>query len=665
MKRIAIYCRVSSDDQKEKDTIDNQVDILNTYIEMKDDLEKYDEYLDDGVSGTIPFQERNYGKKLIEDAKRGLFDAILVWKIDRFGRDTLSGLSAVELLRQYNIEIISITEPFDLNTPTGRFQFITYLNMAELERNNILDRMFLGATRAAKQGKWLGGIVPYGYYVNKDKYLEINEDEAVVVRKIFDMYVNDNLSSLDIAVFLNSSGIDCNYASRGTGKKNMTEKKSLWSTSTIQRILRSPTYMGIHEYGKRASRRKETIFREVPAIIPEEVFEKATYTRKENIKYSKRNSPNRNFLLRTMIKCGECNRTYYGIYYKNRSAVYSCSGKKTPAKKLYGVKCSNINVNADYLENYIWDKCKEILINYDNYKVKDHFDDNKCAIEKEISILNSSLKESDLEKSNILKLYRKNIISEVELEEQLTDIKNESDRLTKLINSTKEKLEIYNNKTAIIKSNEKLVEHYKDRIDILSEQEKIKIIRTFIKDITVTSIIEHGEKLPSINITWDMSNLIFESSSIQRLSLTHIKKIPSYYISENLHLFYGHKLIELRLKNNLTKRDLSKALNISEKTLKHIEEGKIKNPYYYYYIYCRHFNLSSNIYLDFNLIKTNDLSGKLEFIKAFYGLKSLKDIDMILNLRPGSISEYINGKNKNSNIETRIENKVAKLKRSE
>ncbi|GAA0107411.1 hypothetical protein UT300015_04700 [Clostridium tertium] len=146
--------------------------------------------------------------------------------------------------------------------------------------------------------------------------------------------------------------------------------------------------------------------------------------------------------------------------------------------------------------------------------------------------------------------------------------------------------------------------------------------------------------------------------------MTPAKKIPSYYISENLHLFYGHKLIELRLKNNVNKRDLSKALDISEKTLKHIEEGKIKNPYYYYYIYCRHFNLSSNIYLDFNLIKTDDLSGKLEFIKAFYGLKSLKDIDMILNLRLGSISEYINGKNKNSNIETRIENKVTKLKRS-
>jgi len=534
MKRIAIYCRVSSDDQKERDTIENQIDILNTYIEMKDDLEKYDEYLDDGVSGTIPFQERTYGKKLIEDAKRGFFDAILVWKIDRFGRDTLSGLSAVELLRQYDIEIISVTEPFDLNTPTGRFQFITYLNMAELERNNILDRMFLGATRAAKQGKWLGGIVPYGYYVNKDKYLEINEDEATVVRKIFDMYVNDNLSSLDIAVFLNGSGIDCNYASRGTGKKNITNKKSLWSTSTIQRILSSPTYMGLHEYGKRASRRKETIIRNVPAIVPEEIFAKAKSTRSKNIRFSKRNSPNRNFLLRTMVKCAECNHTYYGIYYKNRNAVYSCSGKKPTAKRLYGIKCSNLNINADYLENYIWEMCKKVLLDYDNYKLKDIPDDG-AVIEKELIRLNEGLKELNLEKSNILKLYRKDIINDTELEEQLADIKNESSRLIKLINATKEKLETFNNKTTIIKNHEDLVKYYKDRVEALTEQEKVEVIKLFIKEITISSTIDNGEKTPLVNIVWNMSNLLFEPSRIkgpykQKIRWKLVCSINSIYI---------------------------------------------------------------------------------------------------------------------------------------
>lgn len=190
MKKCAIYCRVSSDDQRERDTIENQVEILHSYIELKkEDLEFYDQYLDNGISGTISFEKRPEGSRLINDASKGFFNTVLVWKIDRFGRDTLSGLTAVEQLSKYNIEILSMSEPFDLNTSTGRFQFITYLNMAELERNNILDRMFIGATRAAKKGKWMGGIVPYGYIVNKDGYLEINEDEAKIIKKIFDLYV--------------------------------------------------------------------------------------------------------------------------------------------------------------------------------------------------------------------------------------------------------------------------------------------------------------------------------------------------------------------------------------------------------------------------------------------------------------------------------------------
>ena len=186
MKNVAIYCRVSSDDQKERETIENQVEILESYVEIRENLKIIKKYLDDGISGTIPFEERPEGKELLKDSTSGLFNTVLVYRVDRFGRDTLTGLSTIEKLRNNNIEILSVTEPFDLNTPTGRYQFINYLNMAELERNNILDRMFIGATRAAKKGQWLGGITPYGYRV-ENKYLVVDEEEAKVVKKIYDL----------------------------------------------------------------------------------------------------------------------------------------------------------------------------------------------------------------------------------------------------------------------------------------------------------------------------------------------------------------------------------------------------------------------------------------------------------------------------------------------
>lgn len=146
-------------------------------------------------------------------------------------------------------------------------------------------------------------------------------------------------------------------------------------------------------------------------------------------------------------------------------------------------------------------------------------------------------------------------------------------------------------------------------------------------------------------------------------NFTLAKKIPSYYICENLKVLYGQNLAELRLKNNITRNDLSNKLNISTYTLKCVEEGTLNNPYYYYNIYCRHFEMSSNIYLDFNLINTDNLIGKVTFLRAYYGLKSLKDLDRKLNLRLGSISEYLNNRLKSTNIEEIINFEVLKCKK--
>ncbi len=513
MKKVALYCRVSSDDQKERETIENQTDILKTYIEMKDELEIYDEFLDDGVSGTVPFKNRPAGKRLLADGKEGKFDAILVYKIDRFGRDTLSGLSAVELLRSFDIEIISLTEPFDLNTPTGRFQFITYLNMAELERNNILDRMFLGATRAAKQGKWLGGIVPFGYTVNKDKFLEVNEDEAIIVRKIFDMYINEKMNTLDIAVYLNSVGIPCNYASRGTGKRNVNNR-SIWGSSSIQRILSSTTYMGVHEYGKRSSRRKETIIRKVPSIIPIEVFDKTKKMRQLNMKISKRNSPNRDFLLRTLIKCGKCKRTYYGSFYKDSADIYTCSGKRSENKKIYGFSCDAINLNADTIEEYVWTVCKDIMINFEDYIIEDDSCNAESDLNSKLEVLNKQILELDNEKSNVLKLFRKNIINEKELNEQLKDIKKELNRLNDIIASTKGELLILQDKNNIIQSYKDTFDFYKSRTQSLNNEDKKSIFKLLIKEILINTKIEDGVKSPEVDIIWNFSDLLFEPTRI-------------------------------------------------------------------------------------------------------------------------------------------------------
>lgn len=503
MKKLAIYCRVSSDDQKERGTIENQVETLDAYVSIKDDLIIYKRYLDDGVSGTIPLNNRPAGAELIKDASAGLFDAVLVWKVDRFGRDTLSGLQAVEELRKYNVEIISMSEPFELNTPTGRFQFTMYLGMAELERNNILDRMYLGATIAAKKGKWLGGIVPYGYNVNKDGYLEIKEDEAVIIKKIFDLYTEDKLSSLKIASYLTAEGIP---SSCGTGKGKRTKNVSgKWNVSSIQRILKSTTYKGIHEYGKRGTRRKETILREVPVIVSEEQWNKAAELRNKNQIESMRNTTGRDYLLRLKMKCEICGHTFYGISYRSRTDVYACGGKTNSRKLIDGIKCDNANVPADMIEKEIWRECEEILLNYESYL--DDFNTKKENKNDEIDNLDNlkkSLHDKNAEKNNILSLYRKGIIDDEELEEQILDIKKEEKKIKDLIKVLDIKNKTIEDKNNLIKSIISKLDHYRNKLNNLTLDDKKDIINFLVKEIKVSYEIAGGKKIPTVDAIFNI-----------------------------------------------------------------------------------------------------------------------------------------------------------------
>jgi len=507
MRKVALYGRVSSDEQKEKQTIENQTEILESYIDFREDLTVYDTYLDDGITGTIPLYERPYGSALVEDAKNKLFDIILVWKVDRFGRDTLTGLQTVEVLREYGIEIISVTEPFDLNTPIGRYQFINYLNMAELERNNILDRMYMGASRAAKKGKWMGGIVPYGYIVGDNGYLEIEPKESKIVKKIYELYIEEKMPSSDIAVYLNNLNIPTSSMSKykNRHRKNPTEK---WRANSVMRILSSSTYKGIHEYGKRGTRRKELILREVPAIISEEIWEEAQRQRKENTITCKRNTKRRFFLLRGLIKCKHCGRSFYGISYKNSSPVYSCSGKRGDIVKIFG-KCESLNIKAELLEEDIWKDCLDILKNYSKY-IDAIENDNKGSnenIEEDLAKLNKSLTDKRNEKNNILTLFRKDLITVEELEEQLKDIRKEEEKISNLI-------EVFNNRSNEVKYKDELIssmsnklKSYAKRLAVLSIEDKHDLIRLLVKGIEVDTAVENGERLPKIRVVYNLLKL--------------------------------------------------------------------------------------------------------------------------------------------------------------
>jgi site-specific DNA recombinase len=159
---VAIYLRVSTEEQRERQSIATQRDFAARYC----DLHQFSIghiYADDGVSGTVPLESRPEGGRMLYDARSKKFDQILIYKLDRLGRDTRLILNGVAELEKQGVRVRSMTEEFDTATSTGRLMLTMLSGFAAHERDVIRERSVAGANRVAESGAWLGGIVPYGY----------------------------------------------------------------------------------------------------------------------------------------------------------------------------------------------------------------------------------------------------------------------------------------------------------------------------------------------------------------------------------------------------------------------------------------------------------------------------------------------------------------------
>ena len=165
-ERVALYLRVSSEEQRERESIENQREFLKNYQSLYG-LEVVGVYEDDGVSGTIPLHERPGGKELVEAAEAERFETLLVYRLDRLGRSLLVIVDAHDRLQQAGIALRSATEPIDTSNPSGRLIFQMLASFAEYERETIGERTRAGLHRALRNGKHTGRI-PYGYDIASD-----------------------------------------------------------------------------------------------------------------------------------------------------------------------------------------------------------------------------------------------------------------------------------------------------------------------------------------------------------------------------------------------------------------------------------------------------------------------------------------------------------------
>lgn len=250
--KVAKYMRLSRDDgdEAESESIENQRDIINNYIQGYDDLKVVEEYADDGFTGTN-FNRPGF-QKMLEDIEMGKINCIITKDLSRFGRDHIDTGYYLERYFPLNgIRFIAIGDNVDTLRSDG-LQFLTFkLSFNDYYAQDISNKIKSVKNRKIQKGEFQGGIAPYGY--KKDKkiknHLVIDEYAADIVREIFDMYVNKNMSTIKIADKLNEREIlpPAIYLDIPTfrNKKSSNPKgKYVWLRNQINCILRNEVYIG-------------------------------------------------------------------------------------------------------------------------------------------------------------------------------------------------------------------------------------------------------------------------------------------------------------------------------------------------------------------------------------------------------------------------------------
>ena len=371
--KAAIYVRVSTEEQATEHKV--SIDVQRARCEALCDARGWDVadvYVDAGVSGAK--EDRPALGRLLRDSAAGRFERVVYLKSDRLARNTRLLLQIWEELEQAGVKVLSVEEGFDTSSPAGQMAITMMAATAQFEREQIRERVRMGKHGMARRGQYPCGISPYGYaYDAATKQLVIEPAEADVVRRIYRLYVEGGVSMRGIARTLNEEHVP----TRGLSIRSPDGKRKGWLAPEISRILKSTTYKGQWQYGRRhtdrfgkrhANAADEVISVEVPAIVSEGTWELARKRAARNMHHGKGHELGLFYLLRGLLFCDECGRPFKAIgkaagakkrdkrgnVYTIRSEyrAYGCRGQDQHPH-IYACRTPK-TVRAELLEEPVW-----------------------------------------------------------------------------------------------------------------------------------------------------------------------------------------------------------------------------------------------------------------------------------------------------------------------
>ena len=272
--RVTFYARVSTDKDEQINSLENQVQYYTQFIKEKRNWTYVQGYVDEGISGTST-KKRDSFLRMIADAKAGRFDFIITKEISRFSRSTLDSIKYTQELLEHDVGVLFQNDNINTLDSDSEFRLVVMAGVAQDEVRKLSERLKFGFRQAIKNGHVLGNDKLWGYD-KKDCVLTINEEEAQVVRRIFDLYANQQMGIRRISQTLYDEG----FTSR---------KGNVFNVLTIRHILCNPKYKGWYCANKSQTvdyRSKRKVFLDesewvmypdpsIPAIVSEELWDRA------------------------------------------------------------------------------------------------------------------------------------------------------------------------------------------------------------------------------------------------------------------------------------------------------------------------------------------------------------------------------------------------------
>ena len=196
MLRVAPYCRVSTDNEDQINSLENQVKYFNDFIKNKEDWIMVDMYVDEGITGTSTKKRKEFNR-LTNDAYDGKIDLIVTKEVSRFARNTVDTLSHTRKLKDYGVGVLFINDNIDTRDKDGEFRLTIMASVAQEESRKTSERVKWGMKRQMENGYVFVNTI-LGYDVNKGE-MKINKDEAEIVKSIFNKFVYEGKGALTIA----------------------------------------------------------------------------------------------------------------------------------------------------------------------------------------------------------------------------------------------------------------------------------------------------------------------------------------------------------------------------------------------------------------------------------------------------------------------------------